>query len=104
MKLLGILVVAIVGVVTQLVADSCSAPEPVRPTQVHFTRLFAEDGGLVPPFKVTARVSGATCQAGSQVVADAWGELDTSHPLNTVALTAAGSSEVRQAKVTDVWP
>lgn len=40
----------------------------------------------------------------SHLVANAWGELDMSHSLYRVAFTEVGSSEVRQADVTDTWP
>lgn len=222
-KLLGIVIVAIVGVVAQQVIVTCSAAKSPRPTQVHYIRLFDEEGGLVPPFKVTESISGAKCTAWSHgsgdpnswrcgtpdnyirdpcwstpwsapgdldmacvdspwdhtvllllapklyeselstpayrayrrktpwalqlrdpvkhnrslhcvwvqgnavqeiygmrmnyycwpmghewqtsyLVANAWGDLDVSHSPNRVSFTEAGSSEVRQADVTDTWP
>ncbi|MFJ4329205.1 hypothetical protein ACIP3A_39690 [Streptomyces tricolor] len=220
-KLLGVIIVAVVGVVVQQVVTQLSAKKPPQPTQLHYTRLFHEDGTLVPPFRVSEQVKGAECIVPSQgsgdpnawrcvspdgyirdpcwdrpwnapgsrkmacidspwdhkatllvapkisqtppesplpyrrktpwalqlrdpvehnrslhcvwvqgsgvqeiygmrknyycwlkghewqdshLVANAWGEVNTSRPLNTVAFTEAGSSEVRQAEVTDVWP
>jgi hypothetical protein len=74
-KLLGVVIVAVVGVVVQQVAVRCTAADaPLGPTQVHYMHLFTERGKLVPPFKETERHSGATCLKPSKGTDDpsAW--------------------------------
>ncbi|SHH95797.1 hypothetical protein SAMN05444521_2851 [Streptomyces sp. 3214.6] len=61
-KLLGVIVVAAVGVVVQQVAVRCSAkPPPVGATSVHYVHLVTASGDLIPPFTESAHLAGGDC-------------------------------------------
>ncbi|MFI9060869.1 hypothetical protein ACIGQE_03180 [Streptomyces sp. NPDC053429] len=61
-KLLGVIAVAVVGVVVQQVAVRCSAePPPLGPTSVHYVHLVTDTGDLIPPFVETRRLTGGNC-------------------------------------------
>ncbi|WP_329202716.1 MULTISPECIES: hypothetical protein [unclassified Streptomyces] len=74
-KLLGVFIVAVVGVMVQQVAASCTAEQPsLGPTQVHYVHLAADSGELIPPFKETQRITGGNCWTGAHGTFDpsAW--------------------------------
>ncbi|MEU8460122.1 hypothetical protein [Streptomyces sp. NPDC029003] len=63
-KLLGVIMVAVVGVVVQHIAVRCSAkPLPLGPTGVHYVHLVTDRGDLIPPFAETRRLAGGNCWA-----------------------------------------
>lgn len=65
-KLIGVAIVAFVGIAAQQAVTRCSAPEPdLGPTKVRYLRLFDEYGRLLPPFKEARRYTKAKCFTAS---------------------------------------
>jgi hypothetical protein len=74
-KLIGVAIVAFVGIAVQQTVTRCTAPEPgLGPTKVRYLRIFDEYGRLLPPFKEVRRHKKAECFTGSAGTLDpnAW--------------------------------
>ena len=74
-KLIGVAVVAFVGIAVQQAVTRYTASEPgLGPTKVRYLRLFDEYGRLLPPFSEARRYTNAKCWTASAGTLDpnAW--------------------------------